>query len=84
MVAMFIVRIIRFSSPCSTLTNSAHEYQGEIGVLDRRDMDHFADIFLDFQKLGECHGESKLPHLLTLLQNPMILCSQARSNSKKN
>ena len=27
--------------------------QGEIGVLDRRDMDHFAGIFIAYQKLGK-------------------------------
>ncbi|KAF8960979.1 hypothetical protein BDZ97DRAFT_2034223 [Flammula alnicola] len=27
---------------------------GEIGVLDRKDMDSFAGIFIDFQKLGPC------------------------------
>jgi hypothetical protein len=26
---------------------------GEIGILDRKDMDHFAKIFLSFQKLGK-------------------------------
>lgn len=26
--------------------------QGQIGVLDRVDMDNFADIFLNYQKLG--------------------------------
>lgn len=26
--------------------------KGEIGVLDRRDMDHFPDIFMKFQELG--------------------------------
>ncbi|KAF5384893.1 hypothetical protein D9615_001489 [Tricholomella constricta] len=27
---------------------------GRIGVLDRKDMDHFAGIFLTYQKLGKC------------------------------
>ncbi|KAF9482421.1 hypothetical protein BDN70DRAFT_968333 [Pholiota conissans] len=31
---------------------------GEIGVLDRRDMNNFADIFIGFQKLGEAEGEA--------------------------
>ncbi|KAF5313082.1 hypothetical protein D9619_003538 [Psilocybe cf. subviscida] len=30
---------------------------GEIGILDRRDMDHFANIFINFQKLGLCRGK---------------------------
>ncbi|KAF8807359.1 hypothetical protein BYT27DRAFT_7164861 [Phlegmacium glaucopus] len=32
---------------------------GVIGVLDRRDMDNFAAIFLTFQKLGNCHNAEK-------------------------
>ena len=32
--------------------------QGEIGVLDRRDMDNFAAIFLNFQNLGKCHDDA--------------------------
>ncbi|KAG6862356.1 hypothetical protein C0995_011796 [Termitomyces sp. Mi166 len=28
-------------------------YTGEIGILDRRDMDHFGGIFLTYQKLGK-------------------------------
>jgi len=32
---------------------------GEIGVLDRRDMDNFAAIFLNFQSLGKCHDADK-------------------------
>lgn len=31
--------------------------QGEIGVLDRTDMDHFAAIFLAFQKRGKTSDE---------------------------
>jgi hypothetical protein len=31
--------------------------QGEIGVLDRKDMDHFADIFLAYQKRGKPRDE---------------------------
>jgi hypothetical protein len=27
--------------------------QGHIGILDRKDMDHFAQIFIDFQKRGK-------------------------------
>ncbi|KAF8168146.1 hypothetical protein B0H34DRAFT_684398 [Crassisporium funariophilum] len=29
---------------------------GEIGVLDRRDMDHFGSIFINYQNLGNCEN----------------------------
>jgi len=32
--------------------------QGEIGVLDRRDMDNFAYIFITYQKLGKSNDEA--------------------------
>jgi len=38
--------------------------QKEIGVLDRREMDHFADIFVDIQTRGKSqdkHREFTLP-----------------------
>jgi hypothetical protein len=53
MVAMFIVRHLRFLG-CSTVIHFSI-FKGEIGVLDRRDMDNFAAIFLNFQNLGECN-----------------------------
>lgn len=52
MVAMFIVRHLGFLG-CSTEIHFI--FKGEIGVLGRRDMDNFAAIFLNFQKLGKCH-----------------------------
>jgi hypothetical protein len=29
--------------------------QGDIGVLDRKDMDSFASIFINYQKVGVCN-----------------------------
>ncbi|KAI0932121.1 hypothetical protein AcW2_000831 [Taiwanofungus camphoratus] len=37
--------------------------QGEIGVLDRTDMDHFAAIFLAFQKRGKTSDEDEIKAL---------------------
>lgn len=50
MVAMFIVSGIFVLSISIILT----VLKGAIGVLDRKDMDHFAHIFLTYQKVGEC------------------------------
>ena len=50
MVAMFIVRHLGFLG-CSTY----FIFKGEIGVLDRRDMDNFPTIFLNFQNLAKSH-----------------------------
>ncbi|KAJ7103571.1 hypothetical protein B0H15DRAFT_221043 [Mycena belliarum] len=36
---------------------------GEIGVLDRTDMDHFAGIFLAYQKLGKSKDEQEIRRL---------------------
>ncbi|RDB28797.1 hypothetical protein Hypma_015566 [Hypsizygus marmoreus] len=36
---------------------------GEIGVLDRRDMDHFAGIFLSYQRLGKCSDPQEIKTL---------------------
>ncbi|KAJ7492661.1 hypothetical protein FB451DRAFT_1219174 [Mycena latifolia] len=36
---------------------------GEIGVLDRTDMDHFASIFLTYQKLGKSKDEQEIQRL---------------------
>ncbi|KAF8898791.1 hypothetical protein BD779DRAFT_1666575 [Infundibulicybe gibba] len=33
---------------------------GEIGILDHRDMDHFASIFLTYQKLGKCKEQKEI------------------------
>jgi hypothetical protein len=58
MVAMFIVS----SLPQFICVLSVIYFQGEIGVLDRADMDHFAGILIAYQKLGKCtkpKGQSK-------------------------
>lgn len=34
-------------------------YQKEIGVLDRRDMDHFADIFVNIQTRGKSQDKHR-------------------------
>lgn len=36
----------------------SHSEQGAIGVLDRQDMDHFAQVFIDFQKRGKSKDEA--------------------------
>jgi len=33
--------------------------QNEIGVLDRRDMDHFADIFVNIQTRGKSQDKQR-------------------------
>ncbi|PPQ62848.1 hypothetical protein CVT24_000542 [Panaeolus cyanescens] len=38
-------------------------FVGAIGVLDRKDMDHFASIFIDFQKLGKCKDQEERERL---------------------
>lgn len=48
MVALLIVR----TSP-SSLANKLIVGQGAIGVLDRTEMDRFADIFMLYQKRGK-------------------------------
>lgn len=46
--------------------------QGAIGILDRRDMDHFAEIFLALQKRGMTKNEKGIaetakPHISPVL-----------------
>jgi hypothetical protein len=53
MVAMFIVRHL-YLLGYSTVIHFI--FKGEIGILSRRDMDHFAAIFSDFQNLGKRHN----------------------------
>ena len=36
--------------------------QGAIGVLDRTQMDHFASIFVDYQKRGKAEDEEGIVH----------------------
>ena len=40
--------------------------QGAIGVLDRADMEHFADIFVLFQKLGKSDDAAGSFHISVL------------------
>jgi hypothetical protein len=51
MVAMFIVRYHYFR----VFPIGINQAQGEIGVLDRKDMDSFASIFINYQKIGACN-----------------------------
>jgi len=49
---------------------------GEIGVLDRKDMDHFADIFVAFQKKGSSNDQEEIAAQNKILEpftNPKAL-----------
>lgn len=49
MIALLIVRLVMVLTGRLSLTI----LQGAIGVLDRTEMDHFADIFMAYQKRGK-------------------------------
>lgn len=51
MVAMFIASL--FSQILLSAAMLIMSMQGAIGVLDKTEMDHFADIFVAYQKLGK-------------------------------
>ena len=51
MVAMFIVS--RVARAMARNRHLPFRVQGAIGVLDRTDMDHFATIFVAYQKRGK-------------------------------
>lgn len=51
---------------------------GEIGVLDRKDMDHFAGIFIAYQKLGK----SKKPEEKERLKEQLAPWSSTQSPGK--
>lgn len=42
-------------------------WKGHIGVLDSEDMDHFAKIFIAFQKRGKAEDDKGLPGTLANL-----------------
>ncbi|TFK41204.1 hypothetical protein BDQ12DRAFT_679070 [Crucibulum laeve] len=53
-------------------------FVGEIGVLDRKDMDHFAGIFIAYQKLGKSKDEAEI----NMLKEKMFRWNQHTSPGK--
>ncbi|KAF8521484.1 hypothetical protein JB92DRAFT_3277272 [Gautieria morchelliformis] len=47
---------------------ASHPRQGEIGVLDKKDMDHFADIFIAYQKRGKATDPKEIAGYDKVLQ----------------
>lgn len=76
MIAAFVVRLICRLHFLRDLTDDG--YQGAIGVLDRQDMDHFAEIFVNYQKRGKTRDKASMhpnPQLLHACSEFMALWS---------
>lgn len=68
MVAMLIVSFLNcFRTVTSQAATNTNLLQGEFGVLDRKDMDHFAKIFICYQKVGKADKEEGKQYVLLSL-----------------
>jgi len=57
---------------------------GAIGVLDKHDMDHFADIFVAYQKLGKSHDPAEIGKLRAELAPWTSLTSRGKLRAISN
>lgn len=73
---MIALLIVRFISTTAEYLPLIIIFQGAIGILDRTDMDHFADIFMAYQKRGKAEdseGKASSSQLQMQYADPRLL-----------